>query len=112
MVEFDIPIYGGKVKLYKSKDEYMSQREDLIDDEPDFDIDDFSGIVERIDLEDGSYYYAVGVFDGKVKTLVHELTHVAIFIAEHTVWAVNSTTSEPFCYLLETLFELSEPLLD
>lgn len=48
--------------------------------------------------------FMVGVFDGRLRTLIHELTHAVFHICDYYGIPTNSgDTNEFFCYLLEHL---------
>lgn len=55
--------------------------------------------------------HLVGVFNGKVSTLVHELGHVTINILEWCGVPINSECSEAFCYLQDHLFSKCRPIV-
>lgn len=104
-ITLTIPVYRGTLRVYTDRDELISDREEYFpDEESDLNLNHL-GWTEEITLEDCTRVYMVGVFDGKVSTLVHELSHVAIFVAARTGWSINDDTSEPFCYLVEALFQ-------
>lgn len=54
----------------------------------------------------GENMYMIGVFDGKVSTLVHECAHACFYVCSDV--GVPIDTSEPnetYCYMLERMFE-------
>ena len=73
------------------------------------DIADMSGCVYG-----GEYSgcMVVGVFDSKLRTLVHELAHVLVRISEHIGMDIGPYTTEPFAYLFESLYEQCAGHLD
>lgn len=100
MVEFDIPIYGGTVSLFTNREEFNKEYEKIPEDDR-LQVAECMGVVHPIN--DGGLRFLMGVFDKDHLTLVHECTHLAIFICENTGWSINTITAEPFCYLLEEL---------
>lgn len=48
--------------------------------------------------------YVIGVFDGELSTLVHELTHLILMVAEHNGIDPFSSRGEPLAYLMDDLF--------
>lgn len=57
------------------------------------------------DNQDGNYYVWIG--DGTFSTLVHELTHVCLFVAGRCQLEDIVENQEPFCYLLGYLAQES-----
>lgn len=55
--------------------------------------------------------HVVGVFDGSVTTLAHELAHVCIKVLGSVGIPIEQRTSEAFCYLLEDLMAECLPLI-
>lgn len=54
----------------------------------------------------GENMYLMGVFDGKVSTLVHECAHTCFYVcADVGVPIDTSSPNETYCYLLERMFE-------
>lgn len=62
---------------------------------------------------DDSGYHLMGVFDGELKTLVHEAGHAAMDILNHarTGNYTEGHNQEQLCYLLGHLVELTYPIL-
>ncbi|MNV82019.1 hypothetical protein D3C71_1757300 [compost metagenome] len=62
---------------------------------------------------DDSGYHLVGVFDGKLSTLVHEMGHTAMDTLNHarTGDYTEGHNQEQFCYLLGHLYELTESIV-
>lgn len=58
-------------------------------------------------------YQLVGVFDGKLSTLVHEMGHSAMDILNYARVGdyTEGPNQEQYCYLLGHLFELTLPLV-
>lgn len=47
--------------------------------------------------------WVLGWFDGDAYTLIHEATHVALFLAEHVGIEPFSSSGEPLAYLVEDI---------
>lgn len=109
LVEFEIPIYGGFVRMYSKKEDFLEACK-AADVEGSFDLEECSGIVQPF-KSDGSWGYIVGIFDGQPLTLVHECGHLAVFIFDDIRCEITEDTSEPFCYLLEELVRRGEEVL-
>lgn len=52
----------------------------------------------------GNGTFVVGVFNGELSTLLHELAHVMVYVFTEIGAPINQDTSEPFAYLLHTTF--------
>lgn len=107
--EFHIPIYGGVLRVVTSREEFLKETEDD-DEDLEMNVADCAGLTA---VSHGGKYpiYLVGIFDHNLATVVHEMGHVSIFIAEHCGFRINEETSECFCYLIETLVEMCLPLI-
>jgi len=46
----------------------------------------------------------VGVFDSSHNTLVHEIFHAVVFVADYIGQRLNSETDEPFAYLIDWIY--------
>lgn len=104
----EIPIYGGKIVLCNTQEEFEACHA-------------WSGIPRGqrlpgggtcsqliISNEDGSRrgrpIYLVGVFDGSTSTLAHEIAHACFFILEDVgIEITQGGSNEAFCYLLQDL---------
>lgn len=53
----------------------------------------------------------VGVFDGSLGTLAHELLHAVLFIAEDTGLEPFASNGEPLAYLMGDLFTRTRHLI-
>lgn len=53
------------------------------------------------DHEDGNFY--VGVFNGRISVLVHELAHVCLMVASRVGMEDVTKDQEQFCYLIDHL---------
>lgn len=104
--EFPIHPYSARLyfttceKLYtKLRGEYTEHRMDL------------SGAVGCSSDFQGGAVQLVGVFDGSMNTLAHEIGHMVIKVLESRGVPINGDNSEAFCYLLgHTVGELA-PIL-
>lgn len=61
--------------------------------------------------ETGEPLHLVGVFDGKPRTLVHELAHVTFDVLDRVGQETDRGGRETFCYLQDYLFEKFESVL-
>lgn len=97
------------MKVFSDRGEFSNEYLDSEDEE--MDLHGYQGITYKTETESGSLKFLVGIFDGSIGTVVHECTHIAIHIATHTGWEITVSSSEPFCYLLDNLVELTSPIL-
>lgn len=107
MVKFEVPIYGGIVKVYDLREEFVKDYKVYVKekDEPDDDFTNADGATAISETDpDGYPVYLVGIFEDDVDTLVHECAHLTIHIVERAGFEITNDTSEPFCYLLGDLF--------
>ena len=109
MISFDIPIYGGKVLVFNDKEEYKERYEDLEGEDPE--IDNLLGSMNEATDDEEHMIYFIGVFDKDEDTLLHEITHLAVAVAEYRAWEICEKTTEPFAYLLEFLFKHARLIL-
>lgn len=65
------------------------------------DVSEICGIAS--DFENGTVHL-VGVFDGRLPTLVHEIAHVVIKVFAYVNVPIRPDCSEAFTYLLDDLF--------
>jgi len=63
--------------------------------------------------------FVIGVFDNKISTLTHELSHAAITMHELMGMSINNETCESFCYFIDHIkarclegFGLSDELIN
>ena len=101
--QFTVPIYGGGVYLFTSQAEYAQALAFLKQSPAREGVAGCARWLENQDTKD--VMYMVGWFDKKPTTLVHEATHVALYIAEYVGFSPKAGGGEPFCYLLDTLLE-------
>lgn len=107
--EFRIPIYGGILKVCTEREEFLDAVEEE-DEDLELSIADCVGMTKVTHGEPGPVYL-VGIFDHNLATVVHEMGHVSIFIAEHCGFRINEETSECFCYLIEELVQMCLPMI-
>lgn len=70
------------------------------------------GVSRQIEGPDGEYAFVLGVFEGGVSTLVHELAHVTFNIMARVGVTVDEReNNETFCYMLEELVEFFLPCI-
>lgn len=107
--EFHIPIYGGTLKVVTEREEFIEAVDDE-DEDLELSVADCAGMTKVTHGEKGPVYL-VGIFDHDLSTVVHEMGHVTIFIADHCGFRINEETSECFCYLIEELVRMCLPLV-
>jgi hypothetical protein len=98
VLEFDIPIYGGRVYCFTSIEDYNSFRAYL----KCAPLDDPSAgyCTQYHNNITGAILYSVMVADSRPSTLVHELGHLTHQILDFA----GVKDEEAFCYLLDYLF--------
>lgn len=108
---FDVPLFGGEVVLCRSRDEWAyAMRHYKVED----DVSGHAGrCIQLCDKDTNERSYLIGVFNGSVSTLVHELAHAVFFIlGVHGVETEQGRTNETFCYLLGHLTRAALPVFD
>lgn len=75
--------------------------------EPDFSVGHCAGLHW---FNDAGVSY-VGVFDGNINTLTHEMTHAALHISEYLGLGNLYNSQEQFCYMLGHLVESAVPTI-
>lgn len=76
------------------------------------DLDGSEGVSQQIEGQEGEYAFILGVFDRKLTTLVHELSHVTFNIMARVGVTVDAQDpNETFCYMLEELLEFFLPFI-
>jgi hypothetical protein len=108
---FQIPIYNIDCYMFTSRDDYASAKSAVK-----ADCVDLSGLGGRcccLDRErDGAVMYYVGIFDGKLSTMVHEITHLALFVLASVGIDPQSSHGEAMCYLVGFLFDTCKEKMD
>ena len=98
--EFDIPIYGGRVYVFKTRLAIEKARAHLNAPRCDLDIHRLAGFAEAFYHKEGfRRLYLVGWFTGSVVTLGHELNHVAFMELERVGIDARNDIGETFCFL-------------
>lgn len=104
--EFAVPLYFGRVYIFDDK-EKMRQAEEYMTKKP-AKLSPGVGRTVQLGHESGDICFLVGVFNGSTTTLVHELAHTTFFILSAAGVPLDENgTNEAYCYLLDSLFELS-----
>lgn len=96
--------YQRKAYLFTSYKQYKRAMECMTKEE--FNIEDASGMCTPL-TKNNKFVYFIGVFNREKSTLVHELGHMAIFIAKGIGYDPKNE-SEPFCYLMGNTFRKFE----
>ncbi len=64
------------------------------------------------DPSTGENMYMVGVFDGKLSTLVHECAHACFYVCNDVGVRVDTAErNETYCYMIERMFERFMPYI-
>ena len=108
---YHIPIYGGMVYFVTDREVFADVRSYMTESVEHDDTQRFSlGCVQELmNNETGARCYVMGVFDGDMATLVHELGHLTIDILTNAGIDITEQNSEAFCYLLDTLYQRFAP---
>lgn len=95
---FPIPLYGGKLILCCTRDEWSSIAA-VYDGDPD--TENCKGLsIQYVTPEEGRIY-VIGIFDGAVDTFVHELDHAAFhLLGDVGVPVEDGAANEAHAYLL------------
>ena len=102
-----VPLYGGEVDLFLSQAKMTAAVEQL---GATLSVASVAGQFARLERKGGrERLYLVGVFEGGLSTLTHELGHVALDILQVAGIDAHSGNGEPFCYLLGHLFDECAP---
>jgi hypothetical protein len=106
---FVIPIYGQELYLAKSLESFNKCAAYLSDTT---EYPPCGGLCAMYQADTGQIINLIGVFDGNVSTLVHELSHCAFNVLESVgVPVLPGDPNEAFAYLIGELFEQSALLL-
>lgn len=100
---FRVPLYGGQVRLYTCAQDLETYRHSVTGAAPRGPAD---GRTHRLALPNGAVTYLVGWYDGRISTLSHELTHVALAVLERAGISPTGDNGEPLCYLQGELMTL------
>lgn len=97
-----VPLYGGDVHLILSRKQMRAAADAYgmkVGDEG------FAGQFARLEQDGGKQrLHLIGVYEGGLSMLTHELGHAALDILEVAGIDAHSGNGEPFCYLLGHLF--------
>ena len=66
------------------------------------------GLCSRNDAGDA---IVIGVFNGDLGVLVHEVTHLVTHVFEYIGADINAHTTEPFAYLIESVFNQTKNMV-
>lgn len=94
MIRFRVPLFPSRVV-------FSNKREDHPKDWPD--VDEYNGVCGKAY---GDLY--IGVYDGKLSTLAHELVHLTGYILKNAGVQADYTNDETQAYLTQYLFERLE----
>ena len=96
-VNFTMPVYGGRVFMFKTETA-MKKALDYL--HADYACENLGGCCVQIDVPGGSVIYLVGWFTGDFSTLVHECGHLAMYVMSRAGIDVRNDGGEAYCYLL------------
>lgn len=96
--EFQIPIYGGVVLLFKTRRAYENAVQFIANSE--IDTRGSCGICTGLQDKEGRSLYLIGWFDKTRSTLVHESGHLALNVLERAGMDPQDSGGEALCYLL------------
>jgi len=99
--KINIPIYRKTFYIITDKESYYLLY--LKYKGEDIDLSTCNGVCSEI----GTGYYLLGVFDGKISTLIHELTHLSMYILDNGDKYDFRENDEQLAYLMEYLTEKS-----
>lgn len=100
-MQFVVPIYGGIVYIFKTEKQSIAAS-DYFNAAPigKMTCGSCRHLVHDIS---GESCYVVTWKDGTRSTLIHELTHAAVFILGHAGIDIRDSAGEALCYLLNDL---------
>ena len=101
-----IHLYGSSIYAFNSRKGFEKAAAYMNVDVSHYGTDGISLPLE--DKKDGSSIYILGIFDGKLDTLVHECAHITHFVAQKTGWDSSAGNGEPYCYLIGHIFKKLE----
>lgn len=105
---FPVPIFGGKVVLCTSSQEWDALAAAFSDATG---TDGCKGLAMRYYSEEHGRVYAAGVFDKAVDTLVHELAHATFFLlGDVGIPVASGEDNESFTYVLGWLTRETLPV--
>jgi hypothetical protein len=104
---FEIPIYGGEVLLYKDQKEFWKAYA-FLGGRQEYDSPK-SGEAAHLQSDEGMNIFLVGWYSGTLSTLVHEITHVMVFLFEHVGIDPRDSNGEVAAYLVGYLIDKLHP---
>ncbi len=102
-----IPLYGGEVVLCRTREEWSAVAAKF--GMPQDDVIGTLDITHELQCDDGRRVSMIGVFDGAIPTLAHELLHAAIATLAHVGIPINQETDEALTYLFDHLLTAALP---
>ncbi|MET3232268.1 UNVERIFIED_ORG: hypothetical protein ABIC54_004473 [Burkholderia sp. 1263] len=104
---FPIPIFGGKLLLCVTREEWSSVAYQY-DSDPD--TDGCKGLSIQYRTPEEGRVYCIGVFDGAIDTFVHELAHAVFHIlGDVGIPVEDGAANEAFAYIQGHLMKESFP---
>jgi hypothetical protein len=97
-----IPIYGGEIYLFKTQEKFF-QAVEFLGGKKESDL--YNGNATHFVNDKGDSLYLIGWYNDELSTLVHEITHVGIFLMTHVGIDPRSDDGEAMCYLTGYLFQ-------
>jgi hypothetical protein len=105
---FPIPIFGGKLALCRTMDEWESLAAAYGDES---EMEPCKGLAMKYYSEAEGRLYAIGVFDGTTDTFIHELAHATFFVlGDVGVPVENGGDNEAFAYTIGWLVKEAMPV--
>ena len=102
---FPVPIYGGMIYLFDTQEAFF-QAASFLKGEPELSEGRYNGNATHfVNSVTGESIYLIGWYNNQLSTLVHEITHVGIFIMTHVGINPVSDGGEAMSYLNGYLFE-------
>ena len=106
VVEFDIPIYGGRLYIFKTQEDFVNAESHLSGNPPKIVDCCFDGHATHFTHSTtGQSTYMIGWYSDKISTLIHELGHICVFVFKHSGMEIGDSDGEAFCYLQGWLFD-------
>lgn len=102
---FHLPIYGGRVYLYRSVAAYDAALAFLRQAPREGHMEGVCRQLVNDSDGDGDVIYVVGWFSDRPSTLVHECAHLAAFALQRAGIDIRDSNAEAYCYLLSDILE-------
>jgi hypothetical protein len=107
-----VPLYTGVVDFYTDREQFEQAMSFYEDAEVEPVGMGYSGMTTGYNnVDTGQRRYLFGVFDGRLRTAVHEMSHVALMVMKDVGIDPSSNNGEPFCYLLDAMWAHFEKVL-